>query len=86
MLQAGRSPVRIPDEVNFFSLPNPLSRTMALGSTHYITEMSTRNLPGVKIGRCIELTNFTPSVSRMSDNVGASTSHKPMGPQGFLRG
>jgi hypothetical protein len=31
MLQAGRSPVRVPDEVEFFNLPNPSSRTMDLG-------------------------------------------------------
>jgi hypothetical protein len=42
MLQAGSSP----DEVNFFNLFNPSSRTMALGSTQPLTEMSTRNLPG----------------------------------------
>jgi hypothetical protein len=48
MLQAGRSPVRVPDEVDFFNLPNPSSRTMALGSPQPLTEMSTRNLPGVK--------------------------------------
>jgi hypothetical protein len=37
----------IPDEVTgFFNLPNPSSRTVALGSTHPLTEMSTRNLPG----------------------------------------
>jgi hypothetical protein len=48
MLQAGRSPVRIPDEVDFFNLPNPSSRTIALGSTQPLTEMSTRNLPGGK--------------------------------------
>jgi hypothetical protein len=35
-----------PDVVNFFNLPNPSSRTMALGSTQPLTEMSTRNLPG----------------------------------------
>jgi hypothetical protein len=29
-------------------LPNPSSRTMALGSTQLLTEMSTRNLPGGK--------------------------------------
>jgi hypothetical protein len=39
-----------PDEVDFFSLPSPSSRTMALGSTQPLTEMSTRNLPG-GIGR-----------------------------------
>jgi hypothetical protein len=48
MLQAGRSPVRVPDEVNLFNLPNPSSRTMTLGSTQHLTEMSTRNLPGGK--------------------------------------
>jgi hypothetical protein len=37
----------IPDEVTFFSLSNPSSRTMVLGSTQPLTEMSTRNLPGV---------------------------------------
>jgi hypothetical protein len=47
-LQAGRSPVWVPDEVNFFSLPNPSSRTMALGLTQPLTEMSTRNFPGRK--------------------------------------
>jgi hypothetical protein len=35
-----------PDEVDFFYLLNPSRRTMALGSTQLLTEMSTRNLPG----------------------------------------
>jgi hypothetical protein len=39
----------IPDEViTFFNWPNPSSRTMALGLTQPLTEMSTRNLPGGK--------------------------------------
>jgi hypothetical protein len=39
----------IPDEViAFFNWPNPSSRTMALGSTQPLTEMSTRNLPAGK--------------------------------------
>jgi hypothetical protein len=45
MLQAGRSPIRVPDEVNFYNLPNPFSRTMALWSTQPLAAMSTRNLP-----------------------------------------
>jgi hypothetical protein len=49
MLQAGRSPVQVPDEVNFFNLPNPSSCTMALGSTQPPTKMSTRNLLGGKM-------------------------------------
>jgi hypothetical protein len=48
VLQAGRSPVRIPDEVDVFTLPNPSSHTMVLGSTQPLTEMSTRNLIGGK--------------------------------------
>jgi hypothetical protein len=35
-----------PDEVDFFNLPNPSSRTLALGSSQALREMSTRNLPG----------------------------------------
>jgi hypothetical protein len=34
------------DEVKFFNLRNPSGRTLALGSTQPLTEMSTRNLPG----------------------------------------
>jgi hypothetical protein len=48
MLQAGRSPFPIPDEVDFFNLPNSSSRTMALGSTQPLTKMSTRKFPGFK--------------------------------------
>jgi hypothetical protein len=48
MLHAGKSPVRVPDEVDFFNVPNLSSRTMALRSTQPLTEMSTRNFPGVK--------------------------------------
>jgi hypothetical protein len=46
MLQAGRSLDWIPDEVDFFNLPNPSSRTMALRSTQPLTEIITRNIPG----------------------------------------
>jgi hypothetical protein len=48
MQQAGRSPIRVPDEVDFFNLPNPSSCTMVLGSTQPLTEMSTTNFPGGK--------------------------------------
>jgi hypothetical protein len=37
-----------PDEVDYFNLPNPSSLTMPLRSTQPLTEMSTRNLPGMK--------------------------------------
>ena len=39
-----------------FSLPTPSSRTMALGSTWRITEISTRNISWGKGGRCVSLT------------------------------
>jgi hypothetical protein len=39
----------IPGEVHgFFNCPNPSSRTMTVGSTQPLTEMSTRTLPGGK--------------------------------------
>jgi hypothetical protein len=83
MLQAGRSPIRVPDEVYIFNLLNPSSRTMALGSTQLLTEMSSRNFPvGVKSGRYVGLTTLPPSMSRMSENVGASTSRNPKGLHG----
>jgi hypothetical protein len=47
MLQARRSLVRFKImSLNFLKFPNPSSRTMTLGSTQPLTEMSTRNLPG----------------------------------------
>jgi hypothetical protein len=70
MLQAGSSPVRVPDEVDFFNLPNPSSLTMALW---------------VKSSRHIGLTTLPPSVSRISENVGASTSLKHKGLHGLYR-
>jgi hypothetical protein len=83
--------------VDFFNLHNPSSRTMALGSIQPLTEMSTRDLPGVgwggvgwggevKGGRRVSLT-LPPSVSRLCrENVGASTSHDPMGLHGLIQG
>jgi hypothetical protein len=48
-----------PDEVDFFNLPIPLSRTMALGLTQPLTEMSTRNLPGGKERPAHKANNLT---------------------------
>jgi hypothetical protein len=46
MLQTGRSWVRFPmRSFGIFNSPDPSSRTMALGSTQPLTEMSIRNLP-----------------------------------------
>jgi hypothetical protein len=50
----------IPDEViGFLNWPNPSSRTMALGSTRPLSEMSTRNLPEGKGRPVPKADNFT---------------------------
>jgi hypothetical protein len=47
-LQTGRSRVRFPMvSMDFFHWHNPVGRTMALGSTQPLTEMSTRNISWV---------------------------------------
>jgi hypothetical protein len=85
MLQSWKFAGSSPDEVDFFNLPNPSSRTMALGSTQPLTEMVPGIFLGVNGGRHGGLTNLLPSVSRLSrQNVGASMSHNPMGLHGLL--
>jgi hypothetical protein len=50
----------IPDEdIGFFNQPNPSSRAMALELTQALTEMSTRNLPGVKTSPVRKMDNLT---------------------------
>jgi hypothetical protein len=71
MLQAGKVKGSIPAWfLGIFSLPNPFSRIMALGSTQPLTEISTRSLPGGKDGRRVRLTAPSPSVSRLSRQCG----------------
>jgi hypothetical protein len=68
--------------LTFFNLPNPFSRTISVGSTQPLTEMSTRNLAGSKKWPALWADNLPPS---MSENVGASTSHNPKDPHGIYR-
>jgi hypothetical protein len=68
----------IPDGViGIFHWHNPFGRTMALGSSQPLTEMSTTNISWwIKGCRCVRLTTF---ICRLSLNLGASTSWNPHG-------
>jgi hypothetical protein len=60
---------------------------MALGSTQPLTEMSTRNLPEGKGRPARKADNLTANLwADCIENVGASTSHNPMGLHGLLQG
>jgi hypothetical protein len=63
MLQAGRSLVRVPGEVDFFNLADPSSCTMAPESTRPLPKMSTRSLPWGKKRPVFRADN--PSALRM---------------------
>ena len=67
----------IPDGVTgIFHWHNPSGRSLALGSTQPLTEMSTRNISWRPVRRADNLTTF---MCRLSWNLGASTSWNPQG-------
>jgi hypothetical protein len=58
--KAGRLRVRFPiTALDYFSLPNPSSRSMDLGITQLLTGMITRNLPGGEGRPVRKVDNFT---------------------------
>jgi hypothetical protein len=60
---------------------------MALGSTQPLTEMSTRNIPegkGQPARKADNLTDICEPI--VLEDVGASTSHNPMGLHGLSQG
>ena len=68
-LQAGRSRVRFPMvSLELFFDNNPSGRAMVLGPTQPLTEMSSSNIFWVgKCGRCVELTNLSPSCTYLHE-------------------
>jgi hypothetical protein len=69
--QTLRSRVLMPmRSLDFFNLPNPSRRTLALGLARPVREISTRILLGEKRGRCVRLTISAPSISRFCGKCG----------------
>jgi hypothetical protein len=80
MLQAGRSQILFPMwSLDFLNLLNPCSRTMTLGSTQPLTQMSTRNLLGGK-GRPAHKADNLTAVSRLSRKCWSLDVSQPCGP------
>jgi hypothetical protein len=82
MLQAGTSRARFPITSLDFSIDIILPAALWPWGPQPQTEMSTRNLPGVKGRSARKADNLTACL----ENVGASTSDKPMGLHGLLQG
>jgi hypothetical protein len=80
MLQAGRSPVRVTDEVDFSNFPNPSSRIVALGSTQPLTEMSIRNHPGGKKRPARKADNLAAICESNVFKCGSLNLSQPQGP------
>jgi hypothetical protein len=65
--------------IRLFRWHNPSGRTMALGLTQPLTEMSTRNISRGKRQLVRRADNLTAFMCRLFWNLGASTSWNPQG-------
>jgi hypothetical protein len=63
--------------MNFFSLPNLSTCTLAMGLTQPLTEMSTRKCFCREHGRRVRLTSSTPSLSWLSRQCGVPNISQP---------
>jgi hypothetical protein len=81
MLQVGRSPVQVDFSI-YLTLPVVLWPCDQLSLWQ---KWVPGTFLGVKSGRSVGLTTLPPSVSRVSENVGASTSRNPKGLHGLYR-
>jgi hypothetical protein len=66
--------------IDFFSTPNPSSRTMAPGFAQPLTEMSSGIFLGVKRGRSVRLTISSPSLNQVSGQCGIFDISQPYRP------
>jgi hypothetical protein len=80
MLQAGRSRVRfLMRSLDFFNWSNHSNRTVSLGSTLPLAEMSTGNLPGSKRPPARKPDNLTAICEPIVRNCGSLDISKPYG-------